>query len=308
VPVATFALSPVKGMTMKALSCPALLLAFGLLLARPAAAAADAPGAVKSGGNYDVEVLQDITYYTGKDADPVRHKLDLYLPRGVKGYPVLFFIHGGGWSKGSKDGFARHGKLFARNGIAFVAANYRLTPQVQHPAHAQDVARAFAWTHRHIAKYGGRADQIFVSGHSAGGHLVALLATDPSYLEAEKLALIDIKGAIPISGVYTIRAGRIKAFGGDEEACRLASPQSHVSGQRPPELIIYADKDGKDFDKMAESFAEALRKVGNTASTLKVDNRTHNTVMANIANQDDPATQAILAFIARHAGLKLTTP
>src|SRR5262249_15222894 len=89
---------------------------------------------------YDVEVVKGVRYFE-KDADDVRHKLDLYLPKGAKDSPVLFFVHGGGWTKGSKDGFAAHGRTFASNGIAFVAINYRLSPKVKHPDHIKDTAK-----------------------------------------------------------------------------------------------------------------------------------------------------------------------
>jgi acetyl esterase/lipase len=281
-----------------------LLIAGALLAAPPGAARADAKGQVKSGGNHQVKVVRDVAYSDAKDADAVRHKLDLYLPADAKGFPVLFFVHGGGWTKGSNKGFGKIGNLFARNGIGFVATNYRLSPQVTHPAHVQDVAKAFAWTHKHIGEYGGRPDQIFISGHSAGGHLVALLATDPSYLKAEGLSLADIKGAIPVSGVFTVRAGQV--FGSDAEAARKASPQAHAKGKHPPFLIIYADNDIKGLDRMAEAFSKALQESGNTASTLMVKDRNHGSVMMNTANQADPATQAMLAFIARYSDLKLT--
>src|SRR5437773_2522251 len=74
----------------------------------------------------------------------------------------------------------------------------------------EDVARAFAWTHKNISSYGGRADQIYVTGQSAGGHLAALLATNERYLKAEKLSLKDIKGVMPMSGVYVFRGGRME--------------------------------------------------------------------------------------------------
>src|SRR5215471_6873593 len=150
---------------------PACVLLGAVLLARPAWAADEAQ-APKTGGNFEVEVHKDIAYVEGKDADE-RQKLDLYLPKGAKDFPTLFFIHGGAWTQGSRSGFDRIGRTFARNGVAFVSTGYRLSPKVQHPAHIQDVAKGFAWTVAHVRKYGGNPDEILVSGHSAGGHLAA---------------------------------------------------------------------------------------------------------------------------------------
>src|SRR5689334_510250 len=87
---------------------------------------------------YEVVVEKNVAY-KDKDADKVRHKLDLYLPKDAKDYPVFFFIHGGAWRFGSKDGMGRHGRMFARRGIGFVAINYRLSPKVKHPEHIKDV-------------------------------------------------------------------------------------------------------------------------------------------------------------------------
>src|SRR5262249_16983924 len=146
------------------------------------------------------------------NADPDKHKLDLYLPKGHKGFPVLLFAHGGGWKNGDKQEFEFLGKALAKNGIGVVCINYRLYPQVRFPANVEDAARAFAWVHQNIAKYAGRADQLFVGGHSSGGHLVSLLATDESYLKAERLAFTDIRGVLSISGLYAIPRGRFPLF------------------------------------------------------------------------------------------------
>jgi acetyl esterase/lipase len=283
------------------LTCAALCLT-------AAAARSGAGGAaqLRSGGNFNVEVVKDLAYDDGADADPVRHRLDLYLPKGQKGFPVLLYVHGGGWTKGSKEAAAKLAHTLARNGIGTAATNYRLTPQVKHPAHARDVAKAFAWVRGHIAKYGGRPDEMFLSGHSAGGHLVALLATDPAYLTAEKLSLGDIKGVIPISGVYTLKTGHFKGpFGADADGLRNASPLTHVKGKHPPFLILYADKDGKDFDKMAEEFGKAIKNGKGEAATLMVRDRTHGSIVGKMVQQDDPALQAVLVFVARHSSLKL---
>ncbi len=156
---------------------------------------------------WPVKTFQDLPYYTGENADRVKHKLDLYLPDGKKDFPVMLFVHGGAWVHGDKNflGFyALLGRYFARHGVGTVVTNYRLSPGVKHPEHVKDVARAFAWTHKNIQKYDGRPDQLFICGHSAGAHLTALLATDETYLKAEGLTLKAVKGAIPISGVYVI--------------------------------------------------------------------------------------------------------
>src|SRR4051812_29964072 len=112
------------------LAIPALL-----LLLAPAWAGETKKAAPKVGGPFEVEVIKDQAYYSGDDADKVRHKLDLYLPKGQKDYPVLFFVHGGAWVSGNKNLYEPLGRMFAKNGVGCVVINYRLTPAVQHPGH-----------------------------------------------------------------------------------------------------------------------------------------------------------------------------
>ena len=94
----------------------------------------------------EVVVVNDIAYYEGPDADAKKHKLDVYTPKGLKDFPVVFFIHGGTWSSGDRKMYGNMGQMFARQGIGVVVISYRLSPAVTHPAHIEDVARAFAWT------------------------------------------------------------------------------------------------------------------------------------------------------------------
>src|SRR5262249_46346472 len=151
--------------------------------------------------------IRDLAYYDGPDADPYRHRLDLFLPKGRKGFPVVVLVHGGAWIVGDNRCcglYSSVGEFLASQGIGAVLPNYRLSPQVKHPEHIHDVARAFGWTRNHISEYGGCPDKLFLAGHSAGGHLVALLATDEKYLKAQGLRTADIKGVIAVSGVYRI--------------------------------------------------------------------------------------------------------
>ncbi len=99
-----------------------------------------------------MRVVQDIGYQErGKDGK-AQNNLDIYLPRDKTGFPVLFWIHGGGLHSGDKSKIAGVAARFVADGIGVVSANYRLYPEVKYPTQIEDVADAFAWVHRNIAK------------------------------------------------------------------------------------------------------------------------------------------------------------
>jgi acetyl esterase/lipase len=282
-----------------------LLLISSLIFAGPVLADSPKP-TVEAEKPFTVEVIKDIAYNDAKDADPEKHKLDLYLPKGAKDFPVLFFVHGGTWQSGDRKIYGKFGEEFAGQGIGCVIISYRLSPKVQHPAHIEDVAKAFAWACDNIGKRGGSADKIFICGHSAGGHLVSLLATDESYLKAEKHSIKDIKGVISISGVYTIPPiGLAKVFGTDNEVLKKASPLYQVTPKRPPFCIIYADRDLPLLDLNAEQMCKKLKECDSEVESLKVEKRDHITIMIELATHlDDPAHKTIVEFINKHTEKK----
>lgn len=245
----------------------------------------------------------DIAYRTDKDADKERHTLDVYTPKGKKDFPTVLFVHGGTWKSGNKNIYAILGQSLAADGIGCVICNYRLSPKVQHPAHVEDVAKAFAWTAENIAKYGGKKDQLFLCGHSAGGHLVSLLVTDPQYLKAEKLSPANVKGVASLSGVYQIvHTEKVfePAFGTDEKLCKLASPLTHVTGKQPPFLIAYADTDFPQLDKMAENMCAALKKADSPFERVVCKDRNHYTIIIQFVNNTDPLNRSFREFIQKN--------
>src|SRR5438552_3604562 len=146
-----------------------------------AVAACRADDAVQADAAAKVEATRGIVYHdVPNDPDLERHKLDIYRPHAKKPLPVLFLLHGGAWMIGGKDdyfgiyGYGTIARCLAERGLVVVLPNYRLSPRVRHPEHIKDVARAFAWTAQNVAKHGGDPREIFVAGHSAGGHLAAL--------------------------------------------------------------------------------------------------------------------------------------
>lgn len=259
---------------------------------------------VVGGKSFAVETIRDVAYYTGDDAHKTKHKLDLFLPKDCKDFPVIFFVHGGAWRHGDKNFlgiYTRLGNFWAAQGVGAVVTNYRLSPSVQHPEHIKDVARAFAWTHRNISKYRGDPESIFVCGHSAGGHLAALLVTNDKYLKAEGLDPKCIKGVMPMSGVYQIpEASAIfnQAFSKEATLRKDASPMLHLRSGLPPFLIVYAETDlpycGKDT---SEAFCSALVEQKCNAKAMEVKERNHMSLILYASKDDDPVARAFREFI-----------
>lgn len=141
-----------------------------------------------------------------------RCKLDVYYPKGRKGFKTVVWFHGGGLTGGSK--FLP--EQLKKKGIAVVTVNYRLSPMAKTPAYIQDAAAAVAWTFKHIADYGGDPSQIYVSGHSAGGYLTLMLALDKGWLGAEGVDADSVAAYYPISGQtathFAIRSERGISF------------------------------------------------------------------------------------------------
>lgn len=247
-----------------------------------------------------VDVRTNVTYYTGEGADKYRHRLDLYLPKGQRDVPVMVFVHGGGFTVGIKDQYGFVGEVLAARGIATAVISYRLSPKTSYPGHVQDVARAFAWVRAHAAEYGGKADKIFISGHSAGATLAAMLGADPAYLKEVGESLDHIAGVIPISGSFA-QSSRSSMFQGavpvDPEVVRNASAINHVAGPHPPFLILYGDMDAPRTGQDAEQMAKAMRAAGGSADVHEIANHAHMDMITGIMSPSDQGLKFILDFV-----------
>jgi acetyl esterase/lipase len=154
-----------------------------------------------------------------------------------------------------------------------------------------------------ITKHGGRADALFVSGHSAGASLAALLATDESYLKARKLAFSNIKGVISVSGVqrHEFNQQWADTFGTTPEAFANASALNHVHARHPPFLILFAEKDNDDVRKTSAELGELLAKRKMEGTVVDIKDRDHGSIIREIPKAGDPTAKAILEFIRKHS-------
>ncbi len=245
-----------------------------------------------------VEAVNGIEYAAGAPEDAEKHRLDIYRPRGASKRPVLFFLHGGAWVRGDRRQYPFFGNHFARAGFVVVAPSYRLAPKHPHPAQIEDAAAAFAWTMRNIAAHGGDPSRIVVAGHSAGGHLAALLAADARWLRAHGLDSGAIRGVISMSGVPDVTgAAGSRVFGSDPDVRRAASPLFHVRGGLPPFLVTYCQWDYLTLPQQARRFHDALRQAGVPSRLVFVKGENHISEMTNIVKPGDATSAAILEFL-----------
>ena len=107
--------------------------------------------------------------------------LDLYLPANPvrRPIPVIVFLHGGGWSGGTRTTGPDFRRYFAQDGFAITSLEYRLTPSITFPANVEDVRTAVRWLKANAATHGLAADRICLWGTSAGGHLAAVAGLAP---------------------------------------------------------------------------------------------------------------------------------
>jgi acetyl esterase/lipase len=219
----------------------------------------------------------------------LRHRLDVYLPAAASPAPMVLFVHGGAWMSGDKMHYAWLGEQLARHGMMVAVANYRLSPAVHHPAHAQDVAKVVAWLHHHGPNFGGDPQRLFVAGHSAGAHLASLVALDGSYLAAEGLGTAVIRSVVGIAGAgYDLDARYAAtplaqfftpAFGMDPARWADAAPLRFVQAAAPPFFLIHGLNDTMAPASSTQVFAAALQQQGVPTRLDLLPSQDHYTVL-----------------------------
>ncbi len=255
----------------------------------------------------EIQTHRDLAYAQPKNE---RQLLDVYAPLTGKNHPILFWIHGGGWRKGSKDNLHNKTEALVGRGFVIVSANYRFVPNVTVPEMMADIAKAIRYTHDHAAEYGGDPNSIIVAGHSAGAHLAALVCTDERYLKAEGLSLSILKGCVPVDvSVYDIpkraadsggalQASSKEVFGDSEESHRNLSPAWHVAKDKQiPAFLILHVADREDTKVQSQWLAEKRRAAGIAATVVAAEGKNHGTINADLGLPDDKSTQELWKFL-----------
>ena len=144
--------------------------------------------------------LTDISYGDGPNEN-----LDIF-PANLAHAPVMVFLHGGYWRALDKSDQSFIAPSFTREGVCVVVPNYALCPMVTIPDIVMQMVKALTWVWRYISEWGGDPSRIHVVGHSAGGHLAAMMMACQWQRYADDLPADLVKSGLSVSGLFELES------------------------------------------------------------------------------------------------------
>jgi acetyl esterase/lipase len=259
------------------------------------------------------ERVKNLAYVPASDStfDTERHRVDVYAPKDRSGAlrPVVVFFHGGSWASGNKNLYPYIGRRLAKQGYVAVLANYRLAPTVQVPAMADDCARAVLWVEQHIQEFGGDPKRIYLMGHSAGGGLAALLATDDALFQRRGQPVNPVRGTLldDPAGLtmdsylqkmeYDNDEQYLVPFGRNPAVWRQVSAIRHVRAGQAPFLLFVGGDTYPSIKKASREFRERLVKVGNPPEVVVIPGRSHVPMVLQLYFADNVIYRKLREFV-----------
>lgn len=222
-------------------------------------------------------------------------KLDIWPGRG--GSPILLFIHGGYWKAYDKNMFSFVAERFVEAGACVILNNYDLCPSVTMDEIIQQNRAALAWIYTNANNIGGDPGRIHVTGHSAGGHLTAMmLATN---WEQYGLPFDLINGAVPLSGLFDLEPIRLSYLNAelhmDKDESHRNSPIHNIPKWMPPTVVAVGGGETDEFRRQSRIYTDACRDAGFDVSYLEVGQYDHVSVPGEYRNKLSPLTSVLFS-------------
>lgn len=227
--------------------------------------------------------------------------LDVHRAQGVAaGAPVVVFVYGGDWRTGRREDYRFVGQSLAREGLLVVVPDYRKVPLVTFPAFVEDAAQAVAWAKRHATEYGGDPSRIYLVGHSAGAHIVAMLGTDGRFLQAVGMRPRELSGVVGLSGPYDflpLTDPKLQQVFAPQANWPLSQPVNFVDGDEPPFLLFQGTADKTVRPRNSVSLAASLRAKGEPVQLHMIDGAGHVATLTGLVRKDNDVRMQVLQFI-----------
>lgn len=209
--------------------------------------------------------------------------LNIFVPKKekYKNNPVILFVHGGNWNSGNKKIYNFIGRNFAKKGITAVIVGYTLSPKADYDVMAEQIAQAVTWTKSNISEYKGNPAKIFLTGHSAGGHLIALIGTNPKYLEDKSIikgiilndaAGLDMKHYLE-ENPPTDKNDYLATWSSNPEKWTEASPIYFIDEKTPRMMIYLGNKTYESIKVGTTRFTKELSKYQPDVQPIMINKR-----------------------------------
>lgn len=257
-----------------------------------------------------IKIERNINYSNSINGD--RNLLDVYYPKDIQTPKiVLVFIHGGSWNSGKKGTYWWMGRNFASENVVTVIINYSLSPKYQYEQMASDCAEAIKWVKNNVSKYGGNPDQIFTMGHSAGGHLAALINSNLLFFQNQGIPN-PIKGVILNDAFgldmyeYLTKAQQseqnnsfLNTFSNDEEIWKAGSPFTYLNTIKTPFLIFTGGRTYPAIQIQSKRFFEQLTSDGKPTEYKIIEKKNHVQMISQMVFKGNKLYKEIISFMEK---------
>ena len=207
-----------------------------------------------------------------------RQRLDVFSC-GTAEAPTLLYIHGGYWQMGDKESYGFIGDSALASGYNFVLVEYTLAPEVRMDEIVSEIHEAIDWVILNIDEYGGDPRRVFISGHSAGGHLTAMGMSDQR-----------VAGGIAISGLFDLEPIRLnylnQKLGLDEAEMLRNSPMNNIPAEPSPLVVTVGLGELPELIRQSEDYYNAWQCQGHPGQYLPIPERDHFSVLEELAKPD----------------------
>jgi arylformamidase len=228
-------------------------------------------------------------------------KLDIYRARRPEA-PIFVAIHGGAWLDGSAKDFGFAAETFVNAGAHYIALDFISVKDAGGDLGvlAAQVRSAIAWVYNNAQSFGGDPQEIYIGGHSSGGHLCAVaLVTD---WEREFGLPADIvKGGLCMSGMYDIAPVRLSwrrsYVNFTETMAETMSPIRQIAKLAAPIVISYGTFETPEFQRQGRTFAVAIIAAGKPVRLVEAPNYAHSEMSESLGNPYGPNGRAALAMM-----------
>jgi arylformamidase len=225
-------------------------------------------------------------------------KLDLYATKKANA-PVHIFVHGGAWRAGSAAGYAYQAEMFVDSGAHFIALDFNnlIETKGNLMTIAEQVRRAVAWTYKNASSFSGDPNQLYISGHSSGGHLAGVaLTTD--WPKDFGLPADILKGGLCASGMYDLYPVSLSARSSyvnlTAEVIEALSPQRHLDKLRAPLIVAHGTLETPEFQRQTREFAAMVSTAGKPVKFIVLQGYNHFEVVESLGNPYGSLGRAVL--------------